>query len=153
MNLSRSQYDLLLFFYIELYQKWKDFLSKKNIQIVSLSDNLIDQVWGEERPLRPVSAIKKLDMVYCGESLSSKIIKIREALYESESGKKAQLTTSLPEDGFVVSALDEIAWALNLRGSDIPYNPVFFSYLWIGANFTKLYIDSQKIPSDVFNCL
>lgn len=49
----------------------------------------------------------------------------------------------------VITALDEIAWFLNLRGSDIDYNPVFFSYVIISSNKVHLFVDTEKITDEI----
>lgn len=51
--------------------------------------------------------------------------------------------------GFAVTALDEIAWLFNLRGSDIAYNPVSFAYALVTRDDVTLYIDDQKISPEV----
>ncbi len=45
----------------------------------------------------------------------------------------------------LVTALDEVAWLLNLRGADISYNPVFVSYVLVEADSATLYVDSAKV--------
>lgn len=83
-------------------------------------------IW-ENRPLMEFGAQRILDEKYCGESTFSKISRIREMM-----GK-------LGASVHVISALDEIAWILNLRGCDIECNPVFFAYLVITENVASLY--------------
>ena len=56
-------------------------------------------------------------------------------------------------DGLLVTALDEIAWVLNLRGSDVHCNPVFVSYLLITPGNVTLYINKEKLPEEVRHCL
>jgi len=71
----------------------------------------VDEVWSDQ-PSRPANPIFRLDEKYTGASVSSKIHRLREQMAKVGS------------PGTVVSQLDEVAWLLNLRGSDIPYNPV-----------------------------
>lgn len=86
--------------------------------LVPLTTNLVDVIWGSDRPPRPKHAVVPLDEKYSGESVTSKLNRLASAV---SSNTPAPLA-------FVLTALDDIAWLFNLRGSDIAYNPVFFSY-------------------------
>ncbi|KAK7963741.1 Xaa-Pro aminopeptidase P [Apiospora saccharicola] len=97
------------------------------------SGNLVDRVWASERPSRPSEPVFVLEDKYVGRDVKAKLGELRKELDK----KKAF--------GFVVSMLDEVAWLFNLRGSDIPYNPVFFSYAVVTPEDTTLYIDSSKL--------
>ncbi|KAK8004324.1 hypothetical protein PG989_004043 [Apiospora arundinis] len=101
--------------------------------LVPIRGNLVDQVWASERPPRPSEPVFVLEDKYAGKDVKAKLAELRKELEK----KKAF--------GFVVSMLDEIAWLFNLRGSDIPYNPVFFSYAVVTPDDTTLYIDSSKL--------
>ena len=78
-----------------------------------------------------------LDEKYAGKSFNDKLTDLRK---EVDKKKCA---------GMVVSMLDEIAWLFNLRGSDIPYNPVFFSYAAVTPKTATIYVDSAKLSGDV----
>ena len=81
-----------------------------------LAVNLIDQIWASDKP-RPSSApVDVHPLKFAGESIEVKILRLQGEL------KKQEISM------FIVSALDEVAWLFNLRGSDIPYNPVFFGF-------------------------
>ena len=101
--------------------------------LVAIAANLVDEVWGKAKPGRPNEPVKVLSMQYAGKSFQDKIEDLRKELDK----KKAA--------GFVVSMLDEIAWLFNLRGNDIPYNPVFFSYAIITPTTATLYVDESKL--------
>ncbi|UNI19719.1 Xaa-Pro aminopeptidase [Purpureocillium takamizusanense] len=101
--------------------------------LVALDDNLVDLAWADGRPSRPRLAVKVLPDNVAGKSVQAKIADLRQEL-----AKK-----SCP--GFFVSMLDEVAWLFNLRGSDIPYNPVFFSYATVTPHAATLYIDESKL--------
>ena len=105
-------------------------------ELVAIADNLVDKVWGKDKPARPNEPVRVLEMEYAGKKFQEKIDELRKDLDK----KKAA--------GFVVSMLDEIAWLFNLRGSDIPYNPVFFSYAVVMPNSTTLYVDETKLPDN-----
>lgn len=93
-------------------------------------------VW-KNRPAIPQNPVEIQPMEYAGESVYSKITRIRKALRE------------LHADGMLVSALDDIAWTLNLRGTDVHCNPVFVSYLLISSDEVKLFVDEEKVSAEV----
>ena len=103
---------------------------------VDLSHDPADELW-ESRPAIPLNTIEIHPLKFAGENVTSKFRRLREIMEE------------LRADGCIVSVLDEIAWLTNLRGSDVHCNPVFVSYLWVGAKDAVLYIDPQKTPTDV----
>lgn len=111
-------------------------LKKNGSSLVGVQDNLVDLVWGKDRPERPSEPVKVHPDKFAGKSFQEKISDLRKEL---ETKKKA---------GFVIPLLDEIAWLFNLRGSDIPYNPVFFSYAIITPTTAELYIDETKLTPE-----
>jgi Xaa-Pro aminopeptidase len=102
----------------------------------AVSENLVDLVWGSERPARPSEPINLLPEKYSGKDSASKLTDLRKELDKKKSA------------GFVVSLLDEVAWLFNLRGSDIAYNPVFFSYAIVTQDSATLYADSSKLTPE-----
>ena len=104
--------------------------------LVGVPENLVDQIW-TDRPARPAEPVIVLSEKYAGKSFKDKLDDLRKDLKK----KKAA--------GMVVSMLDEVAWLFNLRGSDIPYNPVFFSYAAVTPRSATLYIDAAKVGHDV----
>ncbi|KAJ3079226.1 hypothetical protein HK102_003939 [Quaeritorhiza haematococci] len=112
-------------------------LIKEDHSLVSIPENLVDLVWGADRPARPDNSVNVLDLRYTGKSVEDKLKELREQL------EKKKLA------GFVVNALDELAWLFNLRGSDIPYNPVFFAYALVLKNDVVLYINETKLSPEV----
>ena len=93
-------------------------------------------IW-KNRPDIPGNPVEIQPMEYAGESVSSKIERIRKALRVKHA------------DGMLVSALDDIAWALNLRGTDVHCNPVFVSYLLISTDKVSLFVDEKKVTEEV----
>ncbi len=93
-------------------------------------------IW-KERPAIPDNKVFIHPMEYAGESCTDKISRIRLELRE------------LHTDGMLLSALDDIAWILNMRGSDIPCNPVFVAYLLVEGNSITLYINKDKLTDDI----
>uniref|UniRef100_A0A9J7XR25 Xaa-Pro aminopeptidase 1 n=1 Tax=Cyprinus carpio carpio TaxID=630221 RepID=A0A9J7XR25_CYPCA len=115
--------------------QWKNMskaLSNAGHSLVAVKDNLIDAIW-EDRPPRPSTKLITLGLKYAGLTWQDKVTALR--------GKMAERKISW----FVVTALDEIAWLFNLRGSDIEYNPVFFAYAIIGISSIKLFVDSKRL--------
>uniref|UniRef100_A0A672QD35 Xaa-Pro aminopeptidase 1 n=1 Tax=Sinocyclocheilus grahami TaxID=75366 RepID=A0A672QD35_SINGR len=115
--------------------QWKSMskaLSSAGHSLVAVQDNLIDTIW-EDRPAPPSTKLITLGLKYTGLTWQDKVTALR--------GKMAERKISW----FVVTALDEIAWLFNLRGSDIEYNPVFFAYAIIGISNIKLFVDSKRL--------
>lgn len=105
---------------------------------ITLRTNLdpLEQIW-ENRPSLPANPVEIQPLEYAGETLASKVVRIRKSLRE------------LHADGMLVSALDDIAWALNLRGTDVHCNPVFVSYLLIESDKVSLFVDDNKLSPEV----
>lgn len=96
--------------------------------------NLVDEVWGKDKPTRSLDPVYVLPLKYAGESCTQKLARLREEV-------KSRSSTHI-----VISALDEIAWLFNLRAdTDIPFSPVFFSYALITLETVTLYINKLKI--------
>lgn len=105
---------------------------------ITLRTNLdpLEQIWGN-RPSLPANPVEIQSLEYAGETLVSKVARIRKSLGE------------LHADGMLVSALDDIAWTLNLRGTDVHCNPVFVSYLLIESDKVSLFVDDNKLSPEV----
>lgn len=112
------------------------YLSTK-VQIKCVERNLIDHIWGKEQPVRSLAAVKELAQKFTGQPRSDKLKLIR-----ADMAKESV-------NAMLVCALDEIAWTLNLRGSDIDYNPVFFAFLVVQAEKCVVFIDANKVPAEV----
>ena len=94
------------------------------------------RIW-KDRPEIPENKVFIQPMKFAGETCSHKITRIREQL------------RSLHADGILVSALDDVAWTLNLRGNDVHCNPVFVAYLLIDSKKAVLYINRDKLTDEV----
>ena len=105
---------------------------------ITLRTNLdpLAQIW-TNRPAVPENYVEIYPMKYAGEACHEKITRIRKALREKHA------------DGMLMSALDDIAWTLNLRGTDVHCNPVFVSYLLISSKDVTLYINKVKLTPEV----
>ncbi|KAF4629914.1 hypothetical protein G7Y89_g8232 [Cudoniella acicularis] len=104
--------------------------------LMAVEENLVDIIWGSQRPPQPTGPVKILPQQFAGKDVKTKLEELRKELEKKKSS------------GFIVSMLDEIAWLFNLRGNDIPYNPVFFSYAAITSSTATLYVNSSKLSSE-----
>ncbi|KAG7813794.1 hypothetical protein KL921_000068 [Ogataea angusta] len=132
--------DPTLFTYSEI-KTLESLVSQKNtdkVKIVPVRENLIDKIWSlfEEMPLRQFNEIIPLGLEYTGESTQSKMERLQ--LYFNKYGSST----------LILSALDQIAWLLNLRGKDIDFNPLFYSYLIIEKDKLTLYTNGSAVTSD-----
>ena len=110
-------------------------LEKAGLRLENVSDPF-DRIWTDRPPLPQGEAFVH-ELKYAGRTTEEKLKEIRAALKEKEA------------DSLLISALDEIAWTLNLRGSDVHCNPVLVCYLLITATEAHLFIDPGKVPADV----
>lgn len=96
----------------------------------------LDIVW-TDRPQIPASKVEIQPIELAGETVASKLTRIRKTL------------RGLHADGMLMSALDDVAWTLNLRGTDVHCTPVFVSYLLISTTTATLYINKEKLTPEV----
>jgi Xaa-Pro aminopeptidase len=118
---------------INLQQK----LAHKNISI-KYDYDLVDKVW-EDRPKLSEKKAFSLDVKCVGETLSSKLSRVRE-----EMNKKNVVN-------HIITALDDIAWLFNIRGRDVLYTPVVLSYALITLEDAILFIDENKLSAEMLN--
>ena len=102
--------------------------------------DVMKRIW-KDRPAVPVNKVELQPIELTGEDVQSKLQRIRKALREEHA------------DGMLMAALDDIAWTLNLRGSDVHCNPVFVSYLLIASQSATLYINKEKLTNEVCDYL
>ena len=95
-----------------------------------------EAIW-TDRPARPMNPAFVHDEALAGEDVDSKISRVVDALDDADA------------DGLLITALDEIAWLLNLRGSDVDYTPVVIAVAYVSADERVLFIDSEKVTSEV----
>ena len=110
-------------------------LEKKQIHL-TLAPDPFNELW-TDRPALPDNKVFIHELKYAGLSCKDKITQIREAIRRNSC------------TGILISALDEVAWTLNLRGSDVHCNPVFVSYLLITEYSSTLYIIENKLSDEV----
>ena len=117
----------------------KDELEKAGLQLCIVGDPA-DKLW-ENRPDIPANPIEIQPLEYTGETCQSKLTRLREALLQAGA------------EGTVVSQLDEIAWLLNLRGTDVHCNPVFVAYMLLDQSEATLFTNPEKITPEVASYL
>lgn len=96
----------------------------------------LQRIWNDRPPV-PSHPVEIQPLELAGEDTASKLKRIRKALRRQHA------------DGMLMAALDDIAWTLNLRGSDVHCNPVFVSYLLVTSSSAILYINKEKVAESV----
>lgn len=125
-------------------------------KLVYPPQNLVDLVW-KDKPQKSAMAIYPQPIDFTGKEATMKIAQIREWI-------RAQPPTPIPfskreptqkdmQIGHLITSLPQIAWTLNLRGADIPYNPLFHAYLYIGLDRATLFLDAVKVVPEVSDYL
>ena len=113
------------------YRGLQSELQEGGLKLVSI--DLISPLWTENRPAIPTSLLYEYDEKFAGESVSSKLQRVRQVLQEKHC------------QALVISALDEIAWLLNIRGKDVDYTPCLISYVVVEMNKCTLFVASSKL--------
>ena len=111
----------------------KQALAAKNIRL-EYPETLLDEVW-DDRPALPTPEIYVHHPDYVSETAAEKLARIRAAMKEQGA------------DAHLVSSLDDIAWITNLRGDDVPFNPVFLSHLFISQDKAVLFTDAGRLKA------
>ena len=115
------------------YRALKSELEEGGLELVSM--DLISPLWTEGRPAIPTSLLYEYSEKYAGESVKSKLERVRTALKERNC------------QALVVSALDEIGWLLNIRGKDVDYTPCLISYVVVEMNKCTLFVAASKLDN------
>ena len=110
-------------------------LSQKGIGLNS-NLSLIDPLW-KDRPAIPDAPMFEMPIELSGQSVEDKIIEINKELHKAGA------------DCTILSALDEIAWTFNIRGTDVTYNPVVISYAFISEKESVLFVNPKKLPIEI----
>lgn len=120
-------------------ERYRKILAEHDIELVTSVD-VLGSVW-QDRPALPSAPVFELTQEYAGKSRADKLADIREVMAKDNAAYH------------LVSTLDDIAWILNLRGSDVEFNPVFVSYLLVGRTDAWLFTNPSRIPSAVQDAL
>lgn len=118
----------------EVYEL-RDTLAKKEISL-DTSHDPFDEIW-ENRPSVPMSVAEIIPESIAGESVQSKLARIRERMEQ------------IGLSNMLFPMLDEVAWVTNLRGADVDYNPVLVAYLLVSKEQAILFIDNAKLTDEV----
>lgn len=113
---------------------------RPGVSLTALPDtvpNLVDEVWGAQRPPKPSSSVYEHPVKYAGQSAEEKLASVRASM-------RSKSVTHL-----IVAGLDEVAWLLNLRGSDVDYNPIFWSYVLVELDKATLYVSTNRLDSSI----
>ncbi|OMH82112.1 putative Xaa-Pro aminopeptidase P [Zancudomyces culisetae] len=110
-------------------------LKDKKKELVPISENLVDKVW-RDKPGKPDASVFELGIEFAGLGVSAKLEKVRREM------------DVLQGSSLVIAALDQIAWLFNLRGSDISYNPLFFSYSIVTQEEAYIFMDERKLTEN-----
>ena len=121
-------------FSVNDFAEWSEKAELKSI-------DLIKPLWTENRPAIPADKLYPYSADFAGEAVESKLARMREQIAK----KKA--------NAMIISALDEIAWLLNIRGNDVEYNPVVISYVVLEADKCTLFVNPDKVDSPAQNYL
>jgi len=105
-------------------------------ELKSLDANLVDAIW-EDPPPPPLEPVSVLEETYAGESVESKLSRVRDELSATSS------------DALVVTELDAIAWLFNLRGRDVPFNPILVGYALVDRDAARLFVAPEKLDAKV----
>jgi len=118
-------------------QAFQKAFDQTGIQLAPVHGNLVDRVWTDAPPAEKSEVFALSDTV-TGQSVADKLKAVQERLQK------------LKVDLLPVTKLDQIAWLFNLRGQDIPYNPVFTAYALVTPKSAQLFVDSSRIrPADL----
>lgn len=121
------------------YDQLSKAFAKKSIQLV-VEHDLISPIWSD-RPSRPKARLFNHSVEIAGQTSSEKITQLRSYLTEQEA------------DALLVSTLDDVMWTLNIRGGDTAYCPISESYLLIEQTSSRLFIDRDKLSTEVIATL
>ncbi len=128
-------------------------LMKRGAELFVEADAFND-IWAE-RPALPHSEVVVFPEKYAGESATAKLARLRSAvmshveaghlsIFNAQQAGLDDARKRLHSAGYLVNDLSEIAWLLNLRGSDVECNPVFLAYLWVDLAAEKAYLFAQE---------
>ena len=110
-------------------------LAEKEIKL-NTNASLIDPIW-KERPAIPEAPMFEMPVELSGKSTEDKLIDINKMLHKAGA------------DCTILSALDEVAWTFNIRGTDVAYNPVVISYAFVSEKESVLFMNPKKIPAEI----
>ncbi|CAL4984223.1 unnamed protein product [Urochloa decumbens] len=122
---------------VDSAQRYEHAFSKKHQTLFQLSSDLVDEVWKDRPPVEPRPVIVH-PVEFAGRSVSEKIKELREKLVHEKAS------------AIIITALDEVAWLYNIRGSDVDYSPVVHSYAIVTLHNAFFYVDKRKVTVEKY---
>ncbi|RDX99400.1 hypothetical protein CR513_17551 [Mucuna pruriens] len=121
---------------IDTAQRWERTFAEKQQKLVQTTKNLVDEVW-INRPPAEVNAVIVHPLKFAGRSVADKLKDLRKKLVQEQAR------------GIIFTALDEVAWLYNIRGSDVAYCPVVHAFAIVTSNAAFIYVDKRKVSVEV----
>ncbi|KAK9749877.1 hypothetical protein RND81_02G157000 [Saponaria officinalis] len=121
---------------IDTAQRWLRAFEKRSQKLVPTSKNLVDQIW-KDRPKGELNPVKVQSLEFAGCSVAEKLQNLRDRLAQENA------------HSIVITALDEVAWLYNVRGSDVSYNPVVHAFAVVTTGAAFFYVDQRKLSPEV----
>ncbi|KAG8214168.1 Creatinase aminopeptidase [Butyriboletus roseoflavus] len=126
-------------------------LNAKSSKLVFPPQNFVDLSW-KDKPLRSKDPVFVQSIDFTGREASSKLAEVRQWVRAQPPAvptySKSPPTAAQMHVGTLITSLSNIAYLLNLRGSDIPFNPLFYAYLFISPDRVILFLDASKLTDD-----
>lgn len=120
---------------VDTAQKWDRAFAKKQQKLVPTARNLVDEVWKDQPPTETNPLIVH-PLEFAGCSVADKLKDLREKLVKEKTR------------AMIITALDEVAWLYNVRGTDVSYSPVVHAFAIVTLNSTFFYVDKRKLSSE-----
>ncbi|PHT54661.1 hypothetical protein CQW23_03147 [Capsicum baccatum] len=120
---------------VDTAQKWERAFAKKQQKLVPTARNLVDEVWKDQPPTETNPLIVH-PLEFAGRSVADKLKDLREKLVKEKTR------------AMIITALDEVAWLYNVRGTDVSYSPVVHAFAIVTLNSTFFYVDKRKLSSE-----
>ncbi|KAJ8451812.1 hypothetical protein Cgig2_007295 [Carnegiea gigantea] len=125
---------------IDTAQRWERAFAKKQQKLVPTSTNLTDQIW-KDRPAASVNPVVVQSLEFAGRTVAEKLQDLREKLTQEKA------------NSIIVTALDEVAWLYNIRGSDVSYCPVVHAFAIVTKEAAFFYVDQRKVSLELVSSL
>ncbi|XP_009792323.1 aminopeptidase P1-like isoform X2 [Nicotiana sylvestris] len=120
---------------VDTAQKWERAFAKKQQKLVQTTKNLVDEVWKNQPPAETNPVIVH-PLEFAGRTVADKLKKLREKLAKEKSR------------AMIITALDEVAWLYNVRGTDVSYSPVVHAFAIVTLDSAFFYVDKRKLSSE-----
>ncbi|KAL6498131.1 actin patch protein [Orobanche gracilis] len=121
---------------VDTAQKWERAFAKKQQKLIKTTTNIVDEVW-LNRPLPEANPVMLHPLEFSGRSVEDKLKSLRNELMREKAC------------AIIFTALDEVAWLYNIRGSDVSYSPVVHAYAIVTLAAAFFYVDKRKVSSEV----